>query len=111
MKKSILAFSLLSVSSVAFAQVDSGKINKNLRFCAELRDGILVVVSDQKKITYDITTSEGTVIKANGSVINKGGISTVMKEGECIYTQGLIVRKTNNNEIEKENTGKANVKE
>lgn len=91
MKKLILILAVSSISSITFAQTDSSNINKNLRYCAQLKDGILVVVSDQKEISSDITTENGTVIKANGNIIKKDGITTVMKDGECIDTQGLMV--------------------
>ena len=103
MKKSILMFFIFSLTSIGFAQVDSSRINKNRRYCAELKDGLLVIVSDHKQITSDITTSNGTIIKANGNVIKKNGSTTILNVGECIDTNGLIVRLKNNDKSEKEN--------
>ena len=105
MKKSILLNSLFLVSSMAFAQVDSSGMNKNQLYCAQLRDGILEVVSDQKKITSDIITDNGTVIQANGNVIQKDGITKIMKDGECITPQGFKVILVNNDK-----TGQINEK-
>ena len=109
MKPSILLLSLFSISSVAFAQVDSSGMNKNQLYCAQLRDGILEVVSDQKKITSDIITENGTVIQANGNVIQKDGITKVLKDGECITPQGFKVILVNNDKTGQLNKKKENL--
>lgn len=99
MKKTALSLTIFSVSSVAFAQIDSGKINNNIRYCAQMKDGIVVVVDeDNQEISSNIRTDNGTVIQSNGNVVQKDGVSTVLKEGECINTQGIVVRLTNNKE-------------
>jgi len=103
MKKVILLLTIVSSSSAVFAQADLND-KKNRQYCAELKDGLLVVIADEKIITSDITTDNGTIIQANGNIIQKDGITTVLKDGECIDTQGLIVDRTNDenpgNEIE-----------
>lgn len=103
MKTKILVLFIVSFSSAAFAQTDLND-KKNRQYCAELKDGILVVTADEKMITSDIITANGTIIQANGNIIQKDGITTVLKDGECIDTQGLIVNRTNDenpgNELE-----------
>lgn len=99
MKKLALTLTIFSLSSVAFAQIDSSKINNNIRYCAQMKDGILVVVDEgNQEISSDIRTDNGTVIQSNGNVVQKDGVSTVLKEGECINTQGVVVRLTNKKE-------------
>jgi hypothetical protein len=112
MKKSILMLAILALSSIAFAQVDSSGLNKNIRYCAKLKDGLLVIISDNKQIiTSDIITSNGTVIKANGNVIKKDGVTTILKEGECVDAKGFIVGNKNKAKTNKEDQDKAYLKQ
>ncbi|MES2590729.1 MAG: DUF6799 domain-containing protein [Bacteroidota bacterium] len=102
MKKSILIIPMLALSSLVFAQTDTSNIKQNLHYCAELRDGILIVVADQQEITSDVVTENGTIIKSNGSVMKKDGVTTVLREGECVDTEGIVVKITENKQRRKE---------
>jgi hypothetical protein len=102
MKKLTLAITVFSLSSAAFAQVDSSDIHNNIRYCAQMKDGMLVVVDENSnEISSNILTDNGTVIQSNGNIIKKDGVTTVLKEGECINTQGVVVRLTNKTENKK----------
>jgi hypothetical protein len=92
MKKLILIPFLSALSISVFAQLDSTKSRTTpIQYCAEYRDGMLVVKGDNKEITSDITTANGTVIKPNGNIVKKDGVTTILKEGECIDAQGVLV--------------------
>ncbi len=53
MKKIILILAIYPIAQVSFAQLDTTKRIKTLpvQYCAEMRDGMLVVTADQKQIT------------------------------------------------------------
>ncbi len=96
MKKLALTLTVFSLSAAAFAQIDSSKSNNNMQYCAQMKDGILVVVDeDNQEISSDIKTENGMVIQSNGNIVKKDGVTTVLKDGECINTQGIVVRLTN----------------
>jgi hypothetical protein len=102
---------MLALSNTLMSQIDSSSIKNNTRYCAQLKDGILVVVSDDsQEITSDVTTENGTVIKSNGNIVKRDGVTTVLKEGECVNTQGVVVRLTDNG-TRRENDNKVSVKQ
>ena len=111
MKEIILVFSIFFCSTFAIAQKDSNRLYRNVRYCAQLKDGLLVIISDNKQITSDIITANGTTIKANGNVIKKDGVTTYLKEGECIDTRSVMVRNKNKDKAGKGNQDNAFMKE
>ena len=105
MKTIAFALTAISLSTAAFAQIDSNQINNNIRYCAQMKDGIMVVVDeDNHEINSDIRTDNGTVIQSNGNIVKKDGVTTVLKEGECINTQGIVVRLTDKKARKEEGT-------
>ncbi|MFY9308314.1 MAG: DUF6799 domain-containing protein [Bacteroidia bacterium] len=105
MKKLTFAITVLSFSSGAYAQIDSSDIHHNIRYCAQMKDGLMVVVDENNnEISSKILTDNGTVIESNGNIIRKDGVTTALKEGECINTQGIVVRLTNKTENKKTET-------
>ena len=112
MKNVALTIILLFMSTFIFAQIDSSNINNNIRYCAQMKDGILVVVDDNdQEISTDVRTDNGTVIKSNGNIVKSDGITTVLKEGECVNTQGVVVRLSKTNTNRKERGSKVTVKQ
>lgn len=112
MKKLALILSILSVTTGVFGQIDSSGINNNIRYCAQMKDGILVVVDDDnQEISSDVKTDNGTVIRSNGNIIKQDGVTTVLKEGECVNIQGVVVRLTNINTNRKETEAPVTVKQ
>jgi hypothetical protein len=112
MKKLAFIVFAFSASTAVFGQIDSSGINDNIRYCAQMKDGILVVVDDDnQEISSDVKTDNGTVIRSNGNIVMRDGVTTVLKEGECVNTQGVVVRLTNTNTNRKETESKVTVKQ
>jgi hypothetical protein len=89
-------FFLVSLSLSVSAQKDSTKIKTKplpMQYCATLKDGELVIMTDEHEITSDVITEDGTIIKSNGNIVKRDGTSTELKEGECISTQGIFVNR------------------
>jgi hypothetical protein len=53
-------------------------------YCVELKDGIPVVMSDGKPVLNEVTLTNGTKIKTDGTVTKKDGTQYILKEGECV---------------------------
>ena len=60
------------------------------KFCYKIKDGIICVVNEGSVIAYDVKLANGTIVKANGMLINKDGSTSALKEGECIDNDGKI---------------------
>jgi hypothetical protein len=68
-------------------------IKKNSdRYCARLKDGVLVVMFQGNVLTSDVTLDNGTTIKTDGTVIKKDGNTITLKEDECIDKEGKITK-------------------
>lgn len=63
------------------------------KYCAKLKDGKVMVVHEGSPIAADITLTNGTTIKSDGTVINKDGTSFTLKEGECVDKNGAMPSK------------------
>lgn len=63
------------------------------KFCAKMINGKTVVMHNDKELTSDFTASSGVKIKTDGTVIKKDGSTLMLKEGECVNTQGNFEKK------------------
>ena len=61
-------------------------------YCAEMRDGILQIVHDGVAISSDITLSNGTTIKTDGTVVSKDGSKVMLSEGDCVDNDGMLMK-------------------
>ena len=84
MKKTILAFAIMTFSLSSIA----GNGDKGDQYCAENRNGKIVVVYKGNIITTDVTLIDGTIIKTNGVVMMKDGSKMVLNDGQCINKDG-----------------------
>jgi len=60
------------------------------KYCAKMKDGIMTVMHDGTALTSDVTLGDGSVLKTDGTVIKKNGMSTSLKDGECINQDGTV---------------------
>lgn len=95
MKKFFLAAGAFIFSLGLFGQSEG-------QYCAKMKDGILVVVSENKEIDREVTLANGTVIKPDGNVIRKDGTQLVLEDNECIDIEGNKVKEKPKDEWEKE---------
>jgi hypothetical protein len=97
MKKIAFVLCALFAVSIAGAQVSANAGNKNReknaqihRYCAKLKDGILVMMEDDHEMTVDVTLPNGTQVKTDGSVTRPEGTVVILEEGECVDEGGNI---------------------
>jgi hypothetical protein len=95
MKKIAFVFCALFTVSVASAQVSANAVNKGKkeqihRYCAKLKDGILIMMEDDHEMTMDVTLANGTQVKTDGSVTRPEGTVVILEEGECVDEGGNI---------------------
>jgi len=95
MKKIILATIILVLNLNISAQNDGTK-SLGGRYCAKIKDGIIVVVYQDNPITTDILLDNGATIKPDGTVITKDGNRIMLKDGECINQDGSMPAKEKN---------------
>lgn len=63
------------------------------QYCAELRDGKLVVMFQGTVLTSDVTLDNGVQLKTDGTLIKEDGTTLVLKQGECIGKDGKLPEK------------------
>jgi ribosomal protein S4E len=97
MKKIAFVFFALFAVSVANAQVSANAVTKEKekngqihRYCAKLKDGVLVMMEDDHEMTMDVTLANGTQVKTDGSVTRTDGTVVILEEGECVDETGNI---------------------
>jgi len=82
----------------AFAQdlsyndnIESNNVWK-YKYCAEVKDGKLTMMNEDKIMTADVTLENGTIITTDANIVKKDGTKTALKAGECVDTDGKIVQ-------------------
>ncbi len=63
------------------------------KFCAKMKEGKTVVMHNDKELSTDFTASSGVIIKTDGTVIKKDGSTFMLKEGQCVNTEGSLEKK------------------
>ncbi len=61
-------------------------------YCAEMKDGVLRIVQDGVAISSDVTLSNGTIIKTDGTVLTQDGSKVVLSEGDCVDKDGMLMK-------------------
>lgn len=94
MKSIIILITLCIFSLNAFSQIKDTTGNsgheKNGKYCAILKDGIMVLMKDEVPITAVVTLRDGSKVTLDGNILRSDGINTVLKNGECIDINGTI---------------------
>ncbi|MGZ3883662.1 MAG: DUF6799 domain-containing protein, partial [Bacteroidia bacterium] len=58
---------------------------------AVLKDGVTVVLNDDKPIQTDVVLTNGTRISPDGALVKKDGNRSELKSGECISPNGEVL--------------------
>lgn len=94
MKSTILLITACVFSLNAFSQIKDTTGNleqeKNGKYCAILKDGIMVIMKDEVPTTALVTLRDGSKVTMDGNILRSDGINTVLKNGECIDMNGNI---------------------
>jgi hypothetical protein len=97
MKKilSLVAASMFAVNMFAQSEVADKDVNKTHgdKFCYIMKDGKLMVLHDGVELMTDYTTAKGVTVKPDGTIMRKDGTATMLKEGECVDSEGKLEKK------------------
>ena len=89
---SIFALNLFAQSAGADMNTGSSDPWKD-KFCAKMKEGKTIVMHNDKELLSDFTASSGVVIKTDGTVIKKDGSRVMLKDGQCVNTEGNLEKK------------------
>jgi hypothetical protein len=100
MKRILLFVTLISSLSVAAGNPDSSS------YCAELRDGIMVLTQDGRKISTMVQLADGTQITTDCVIVKRDGTRQPMQDGQCISENGNMVLPVQGKKEKKSKTSK-----
>ncbi|MEW6470168.1 MAG: DUF6799 domain-containing protein [Bacteroidota bacterium] len=60
------------------------------KYCARMKEAMLVVVYEGKEIIEDVKLPNGITIRPDGSVVQEDGTLFMLKAGECIDKAGNL---------------------
>jgi hypothetical protein len=82
---------------LSFNTIAGGNTKENpTKYCSEMKDGKLVVMHEGKVITADVTLADGTMVKMDATIVKKDGSKSMLKEGQCIDKNGVVMNATPN---------------
>jgi ribosomal protein L14 len=100
--KTILLFTVLcffGLNSIG-QQASSGAKNKTVKhktkskqpyqYCAKMKDGILVMMHEEKEMITDVTLANGTKIRTDASVTRPDGVVIHLEDGQCVDEAGNV---------------------
>jgi hypothetical protein len=87
---SVFSLNVLAQDLSSNENIESNTVWK-YKYCAEMKDGKLTMMNEDKVMTADVTLDNGIIITSDANVVNKDGKKTALKAGECIDTDGKIV--------------------
>ncbi len=93
----IIAAGILSLNAV-----DDFPNRLNEIYCAEMKDGIITVLSEGKAIGTDVVLQNGTTVTLHGTVIAKDGSKFLLSDGDCIDPEGNLIDDDINEKIKSE---------
>ncbi|MES2140601.1 MAG: DUF6799 domain-containing protein [Bacteroidota bacterium] len=101
MKSATILIMICIFSQNAFSQIRDTIRNyeqeKNEKYCAILKDGIIVLMKDGVSSTVTATLRDGSKLTMDGNVLKSDGINITLKNGECIDMNGNIENMIVNN--------------
>jgi hypothetical protein len=72
---------------------DLNVIIKDVKYCAMLKDGKMMLMKENETVTSDITLKDGSIMTKDGTVMRKNGTKVMLQNGECIDEQGQVLSK------------------
>jgi preprotein translocase subunit YajC len=88
---------LLLISIIALSFPLKQSVQNSEKYCANLKDGVMVLTKDGIVVTSEVTINDSTTITPDCVIIKKDGTKTSLKDGECIASV------TNKDKTEKRN--------
>lgn len=68
--------------------------NEKIQYCAVLKDGAMIVLSEGKQVHQDIVLNEGYMLRSNAILVNKDGKEIPVLNGECVGMDGKVIPTT-----------------
>jgi hypothetical protein len=102
MKKVIMFLLIAGTCTTAAVAQDTTKSEapkmekkEGMKDCVKMQDGKLIVMkgTDIMPLVKDLTLTNGTVIKADGTVKSADGATMKLKEGEAVDMDGKLMPK------------------
>jgi len=96
MKKLILlaSFCIFTLCGIAQSPAAKGETKKSVKqeykYCAKLKDGLVVMMEGDRELTMEIVLANGTRIKPNATVTKPDGTVIILEDGECIDEAGNV---------------------
>lgn len=94
MKPTIILIIACAFSLNVFSQTKdtSGSFeqDKNEKYCAILKDGVMTLMKDGVISTVGVTLRDGSKVSIDGNVLRSDGINITLKDGECINVDGIM---------------------
>ena len=75
---------------------------REVTYCALLKDGTIIVVSEGKQVFQDIKLNDGYIIRSNAMLVNDEGTETPLVNGDCVGLDGKVFKHEEKNQ--KKNT-------
>jgi hypothetical protein len=80
---------LIAASFISFGSLPDKSKGPEM-YCVTLKDGKAVVEYNGEVVTKEIKLKDGTLIKADGTVITDDGKELKLKNGECVDPDGVL---------------------
>lgn len=94
MKSTIFSITVCIFSLNAFSQIKDTTGNreqeKSGKYCAILKDGIMILKKDGVPTNALVTLRDGSKVTMDGNILRSDGINIALKDGECIDINGNI---------------------
>lgn len=94
MKKTIFLIALALFTAYLFISTEI--LKDPYQYCAQIKDGILVVMYEGNRIISEVTLDNGTKIRPDGIIIRIDGTRIMLKQGDCIDMEGKITEENPN---------------
>src|ERR1051325_5578942 len=95
MKKIIILIAAFIYSMNVMAQVstaDAKNVNWKHKYCAKMKEGKLMIMSEGKELTADASLENGVKIHTDGTLTKTDGTVVKLKNGECVDKDGNVVK-------------------
>ena len=66
---------------------------KDVKYCAMLKDGKMMLLKENEAVVSDITLKDGSIMTKDGTVMRKNGTKILLQNGDCIDEQGKVLSK------------------
>ena len=77
--------------------------SESITYCAVLKDGKMIIMSEGKQVYQDIALENGHTIRSNAILVNDEGKETALINGDCVGLDGKIIAKPEKSKPEKIN--------